>query len=67
MLGKAPLISCILPKPMGSKTSPPNSGLKAALRDVVALPVWAGAKAAAEPMREAMMADFMVDSVGAIV
>lgn len=60
MLGKAPSISCILPKPMGSKTSPPNSGLKAAFRLVVALPVGAGAKAAAEAAREAMIAVFMV-------
>lgn len=63
MLGKAPLISCIFPKPMGSKTSPPNSGLNAALRDVDTLPVDAGAKAEAEPIMEAIaMADFMVVS-----
>lgn len=64
MLGKAPLISYILPKPMGSKTSPPNSGLKATLRDVADLPVEAGAKAAAEPTRAERRASFIVDTFG---
>lgn len=63
MFGKAPLISCIFPKPMGSNTSPPNSGLKEALRDVAVLPVCTGAKAAAEPTRAERRASFMVDGV----
>jgi hypothetical protein len=45
---------------MGSNTSPPNSGLKAAEREVVDLVVGTGAKAAVEPIRVAMRADFMV-------
>ena len=59
MLGKAPLISCILPRPRGSKTSPPNSGLKEAER-ALDLVVGVGAKAVVVARREARMADFMV-------
>ncbi len=40
---------------------PSTKGL--ALRAVVALPVWAGAKAAAEPTRRERAATFMVDVV----
>lgn len=62
MLGKAPLISCILPRPSGSKSSPPNSGLYATpSADVLATEGVAGAKAAAEPARAAMIGSFMVD------
>mmetsp|Transcript_391 Transcript_391/g.1031 ORF Transcript_391/g.1031 Transcript_391/m.1031 type:complete len:210 (-) Transcript_391:54-683(-) len=66
MFGNAPSISCILPKPIGSKTSPLNSGLKDGScipyrsRAVDALPVWAGAKAAHDPIRAAAITDFIV-------
>jgi len=59
MFGKAPLISCILLKPIGSQFSPrAASGFK--LRDVEALLTGAGAKAAAEPARAVRRASFMV-------
>ena len=63
IFGKAPLISCILPRPSGSKSSPPNSGLYGtALRDdaLVMVEGVVGAKAAAEPARAAMRGSFMV-------
>lgn len=50
-------------KPKGSKNPvgaiTPSSFSKAA-RDVVALPTWAGAKAAAPAIKEATITDFMV-------
>lgn len=59
MLGKAPLISCILLRPMGSQPGPrAASGLT--LRAVEVLPTGAGAKAAAEPARAVRRASFMV-------
>ncbi len=59
MFGNAPLISCILLKPIGSQPSPrAASGLK--LRAVDVLPTGAGANAAAEPARAVRRASFMV-------
>mmetsp|Transcript_21062 Transcript_21062/g.37792 ORF Transcript_21062/g.37792 Transcript_21062/m.37792 type:complete len:211 (+) Transcript_21062:387-1019(+) len=65
MLGNAPLISCILLKPMGSKSSPWNSGLYGVdARAELLMTEVAGAKAAAEPARAAKRASFMVDDGG---
>ena len=60
MFGNDPLISYIFPKPMGSKSLPPNSGLYAILSADDVLATGMGAKAAAEPTRAAKRGSFMV-------
>ena len=60
MFGNAPLISYILPKPIGSKSFPPNSTLYPTLSAEVVLAMGLGAKAVADPTTAARRGSFML-------